>query len=96
MGMGAILYFDLAHDAPKRYGATASKIDKGLELFAPLMAFAPFMACTTIVVVITLGQNVLLDAYWNASVLMAAWKCCGDSHSATLTNRNFAFGSKLS
>jgi len=54
------------------------------------------MACTTIVVVITLGQNVLLDAYWNASVLMAAWKCCGDSHSATLTNRNFAFGSKLS
>src|SRR5438067_12938924 len=33
---------------------------------------------------------------WNASDLTAAWKCCGDSHSATLTKRNFAFGSRLS
>ena len=51
MGMGAILYFDLVYDASKRYGATTSKIDKGLELFASLMAFAPFLACTAKVVV---------------------------------------------
>src|SRR5260370_6859534 len=34
-------------------------------------------------------------AFWKASLLMAVWKCCADSHWATLTKRNFACGLRL-